>query len=85
MGWTKPLDFYRVLARHFELEFVNLIDQPADEQLFDTREYANYAQHLYLPWRRKGRRSLDRNRRTGICTPAQPLGGQFQSSVRGHL
>jgi hypothetical protein len=32
MGWVKPLDFYRVLARHFELEFVNLIDQLADQR-----------------------------------------------------
>lgn len=51
MGWVKPLDFYRVLARHFNLEFVNLIDNPAAELLFDARDYQNYAQHLFLPWR----------------------------------
>ena len=53
MGWVKPLDFYRGLARHFGLEFVNLMEQPADESLFDSNQYAFYAQHLYLPWRRK--------------------------------
>jgi cellulose synthase/poly-beta-1,6-N-acetylglucosamine synthase-like glycosyltransferase len=53
MGWVKPLDFYRVLAQHFGLEFVNLIDHPADERLFEPGEYSDYAQHLYLPWQRR--------------------------------
>jgi glycosyltransferase XagB len=53
MGWVKPLDFYKVLARHFDLEFVNLIDSPADDSLFDPEEYRYYAQHLFLPWQRK--------------------------------
>src|SRR5579862_2023397 len=48
MGWVKPLDFYRVLAYHFDLEFVNLMEEPADDSLFDHKEYADYAQHLYL-------------------------------------
>lgn len=51
LGWAKPYDFYRVLAHHFDLEFVNLLDNPATDSLFDPREYPNYAQHLYLPWR----------------------------------
>lgn len=53
MGWVKPLAFYRVLAYHFDLEFVNLMEEPADDSLFDHKEYADYAQHLYLPWRRR--------------------------------
>src|ERR1700733_7966511 len=53
MGWVKPLDFYRVLAYHFDLEFVNLMEEPADDSLFDRGQYAEYAQHLYLPWRRR--------------------------------
>jgi hypothetical protein len=52
MGWVKPLDFYRVLARQLSLDFVNLLHNPADESLFEKGEYANYAQELYLPWRR---------------------------------
>jgi cellulose synthase/poly-beta-1,6-N-acetylglucosamine synthase-like glycosyltransferase len=53
MGWVKPLDFYRVLARQFNLKFVNLLEEPADDSLFQAHEYASYAQHLYLPWQRK--------------------------------
>ncbi len=52
MGWVKPLDFYRVLAFHYQLDFVNLLKEPADESLFQHDEYGDYAQHLYLPWRR---------------------------------
>jgi len=52
LGWVKPLDFYQLLARQLALDFVNLLQHPADESLFDKREYADYAQHLYLPWRR---------------------------------
>lgn len=52
MGWVRPLDFYTVLARHFQLDFVNLIEQPADSSLFDSSDYSAYAQHLFLPWRR---------------------------------
>lgn len=54
MGWVKPLQFYRVLADHFGLSFVNLIMNPVDDSLFSSRDYRNYAQHLYLPWRRSG-------------------------------
>jgi len=54
MGWVKPQDFYRELANHFDLQFVDLVKEPADEKLFDTKEYAEYAQYLYVPWRRKG-------------------------------
>jgi len=52
LGWVKPLDFYRMLARQLSFEFVNLQQHPADDSLFDKREYASYAQDLYLPWRR---------------------------------
>jgi cellulose synthase/poly-beta-1,6-N-acetylglucosamine synthase-like glycosyltransferase len=53
MGWVKPMQFYKVLARHFDLEFINLTSHPVDETLLDPREFLNYAQHLYLPWQRK--------------------------------
>jgi cellulose synthase/poly-beta-1,6-N-acetylglucosamine synthase-like glycosyltransferase len=51
-GWVKPLDFYRVLAEHFRLDFVNLLEQPVDAFLFDSASYNEYAQLLYLPWRK---------------------------------
>lgn len=53
MGWAKPLDFYNVLAGHFQLDFVNLIDQPVDNSLFENSESGTYAQHLFIPWRRR--------------------------------
>jgi glycosyltransferase XagB len=52
MGWVKPLLFYRTLSEHFGLAFVNLIEQPPDEKLFVPADYALYAQHLFLPWRK---------------------------------
>jgi cellulose synthase/poly-beta-1,6-N-acetylglucosamine synthase-like glycosyltransferase len=54
MGWVKPLRFYRTLAGHFGLDFVNLIEQPPDETLFVAADYRAYAQHLFLPWRKVG-------------------------------
>jgi len=53
MGWVKALDFYQVLAKHFGLDFVNLLNEPADDTLFISTEYNDYAQHLYLPWQRR--------------------------------
>ncbi len=52
LGWVKPKDFYRVLARHFDLGFVDMVQEPADATLFNTQEYGDYAQHLYVPWKR---------------------------------
>lgn len=51
MGWVEPLAFYRVLAAHFGVSFVDLNKDPADPGLFDPNEYADYAKHQYLPWR----------------------------------
>jgi cellulose synthase/poly-beta-1,6-N-acetylglucosamine synthase-like glycosyltransferase len=51
MGWVKPLEFYQILAGHFDVSFVNLKEEPADAALFDPTEYADYAKHQYLPWR----------------------------------
>jgi cellulose synthase/poly-beta-1,6-N-acetylglucosamine synthase-like glycosyltransferase len=53
MGWVKPYEFYQVLAKHLGLIFVNLQNEPADGELFERSEYSSYAEHLYLPWRRK--------------------------------
>jgi len=51
LGYVKPLAFYRALAKHLRLGFVNLLHHPADESLFNDAEYHEYAEHLYLPWR----------------------------------
>ena len=52
-GWVKPLDFYRVLAQHFQMEFVNLTHHPVDASLFQANAHSDYAQFLYLPWRKQ--------------------------------
>ena len=51
LGYIKPFDLYPVLARRLGLEFVNLLEQPADASLFEVSSYAQYAENLYLPWR----------------------------------
>lgn len=51
-GWVRPLDFYRHLAAHLELPFVNLIEDPPDEALFDPELYPEYARLLFLPWKK---------------------------------
>jgi len=53
-GWVRPFDFYQVLARHFDVSFVNLFEEPADSELFHAGEYSDYAEHLFLPWRKRG-------------------------------
>src|SRR5690348_4148235 len=51
MGWVRPVDFYRALAAHFQLDFVDLIQQPADASLLDPKQLSSYSEQLYLPWR----------------------------------
>jgi glycosyltransferase XagB len=63
-SWVKPLQFYRTLAKHFDLAFVDLMADPPDTALLDEALAADYMQHLVIPWRR-------RNGRLVIAT-AQP-------------
>ena len=82
MGCVKPLDFYKVLARHFKLQFVNLSEQRVNESLLDSRDYLQYAQHLYLPWRRENGtlwiapRNLDR-RSSELCPRKIPISNSW--------
>lgn len=50
-GWLRPFDFYRHLATHLGLRFVNLVEDPPDSDLFEQDRYGEYATLLYLPWR----------------------------------
>jgi hypothetical protein len=54
MGWVQPLQFYKALAAHYSLEFVNLLDDPVDESLVDRSQLEFYSEALYLPWRKTG-------------------------------
>lgn len=53
MGWVKPIDFYPILASQLGLPFVNLLAEPASDQLFEPADYSNYSKHLYLPWKKE--------------------------------
>jgi cellulose synthase/poly-beta-1,6-N-acetylglucosamine synthase-like glycosyltransferase len=53
-GWVRPCEFYRALADHYGLDFVDLIEKPADAPLADPARYLEYSESLYLPWRRDG-------------------------------
>lgn len=55
-GWVRPLDFYRCLAEHYELPFVNLVQEPPDPELFEDELVEEYASGLFVPWKRSGGR-----------------------------
>lgn len=48
------LQFYTVLAHHYELNFVNLMEHHPEEALFETEHIQDYLRHLVLPWRMQG-------------------------------
>ena len=50
--WARPLELYRTVAEHFDLPFVNLIDEPPDDALLDPADHDDCARNLVLPWRR---------------------------------
>ena len=52
-GWVSPVNFYRALADHFELEFVDLVVNPVDVSLMDRTQLRKYSQALYVPWKRE--------------------------------
>jgi cellulose synthase/poly-beta-1,6-N-acetylglucosamine synthase-like glycosyltransferase len=53
-NWTAPENLYRGLAYHFDLPFVDLIDEPPDAGLLVAAEAETYARALTIPWRRRG-------------------------------
>lgn len=48
--WTGAKHFYGVLAKHFSLNFVSLLEQPCDPGIFDYKLVSEYAKRLVLPW-----------------------------------
>jgi len=67
-GWIRALDFYRVLAEHFRLPFVNLAEKPPDADLFDPTRVEEYARCQYLPWRRH-----EGSLRIAVAEPSEAL------------
>ena len=56
--WIEPQHFYRTLALHFGIAFVDLGTDPPDAALLDHGQAHEYAQRLTMPWRRKNGRLL---------------------------
>ena len=53
---SSPRLYYRPIAQHFELPFVDLIAEPPDPALLRADEADIYARTLTMPWtRRDGR------------------------------
>jgi cellulose synthase/poly-beta-1,6-N-acetylglucosamine synthase-like glycosyltransferase len=67
-GWVRALDFYRALAEHFGLPFVNLVENPPDADLFDPARAEEYARCQYLPWR-----SREGSLRIAVAEPSEGL------------
>jgi len=58
-GWVRAFDFYRVLADHYKMPFVNLMDEPVEAELISEDDIDLYTEYLILPWRTKaGKLSL---------------------------
>ena len=52
--YMSALQFYTVLAHHYELNFVNLLEHRPDDALFEPDHIQQYLRHLVLPWRKQG-------------------------------
>jgi cellulose synthase/poly-beta-1,6-N-acetylglucosamine synthase-like glycosyltransferase len=57
-AWIRPEDLYRGLASHFDLAFVDLIDEPPDINLLRAQDADFYARELIIPWQRRGGRLI---------------------------
>lgn len=51
-GWVRPLNFYRALASHYQLPFVNLLQQGPDLSLLRKEDLGHYADLLLLPFKK---------------------------------
>lgn len=57
-GWVNTQAFYGSLARHFDRPFINMMTSPPDFSLIEHRYVTQYLEHLLLPWRKEGERTL---------------------------
>lgn len=51
-GWVKSPDFYRLLAIHYDLPFVDFFEEPADPALIQNSMVSRYLEHLAMPYRK---------------------------------
>lgn len=64
-NWIRPQQFYQVLARHFDLPFVDLMANPPDNELLEERLADEYTRQLVMPWRRRNGRLIIATARPG--------------------
>ena len=57
-GLVQPYAFYRVLAEQFDKPFINLMDIPPQKSLWQESELDQYTEHLVLPFRQEGSRTI---------------------------
>ena len=57
-GLVQPYAFYRVLAEQFDKPFINLMDIPPQKSLWQESELDQYTEHLVLPFRQEGNRTI---------------------------
>jgi glycosyltransferase XagB len=70
-NWTEPQHYYRTMAEHFDLPFVDLIEQPADPALLVESDADFYARRLVMPWARRDGRLLVATADPGPATVLQ--------------
>src|SRR5712691_7146845 len=57
-NWTPPDELFRGVAFHFDLAFVDLVNEPPERALLRADEADIYALRLTIPWRRRDGRLL---------------------------
>lgn len=57
-GWVRAFDFYRTLADHYQLPFVDMIKESPDETLLNSAEVLNYTTKLVMPWKKRDGRVI---------------------------
>jgi glycosyltransferase XagB len=53
-GWVRSLDLAKVMAERLGYPFVNLLEEPADAELFHEEDVRTYCDMQFIPWRKRG-------------------------------
>jgi cellulose synthase/poly-beta-1,6-N-acetylglucosamine synthase-like glycosyltransferase len=53
-GFCRAYDFYSALADHFNCPFVDLLKNNPEPSLLNTKDLAEYADLLVMPWKKEG-------------------------------
>jgi hypothetical protein len=67
-NWVEPAVYYRALAHHYELPFVDLIRQAPDSALLSADEADIYAHELTIPWQQHDGRIIIATAAPGAAT-----------------